>query len=205
MKLHVCAALKLVSECSTWYRAIRLEHYQSLLSYQHTATIPSRFQAGKVARPGFAAIYFAENHQVALLEAGALIGAPFNGGTLITNPKSRISWIIISVRVKLAGVVDLTHKSIRGKLGTTVQELTGDWQGYALRRPGFQPPPPYFSSAPTQRLGQALFSVPEIEGVISYSAKSPTDRNLVVFPAKLRKGSSLKFQNPIANSIDRIP
>jgi hypothetical protein len=43
-----------------------------------------------------------------------------------------------------------------------------------------------------------LFDVPEVEAFLTPSAKSPDERNLNVFPAKLRKGSHVQFHDPLA-------
>jgi hypothetical protein len=45
-----------------------------------------------------------------------------------------------------------------------------------------------------------------IEGWLTYSAKVPTRRNLILFPDKLRKGQSfLRFSDPASGQSHTIP
>jgi len=112
---------------------------------------------------------------------------------------------VINVGIQLHRVADLTEASRRQQINTTVQELTGDWRGYLLRNPNPILAAPCWSNVPTQRLGHALHAVPGLEGFLTYSAKVPTRKNLVVFPEKLHPGSSLKFHDPISGNIITIP
>jgi hypothetical protein len=80
-------------------------------------------------------------------------------------------------------------------IGTTAQELTGDWRGNRFRNPNSSVTAPT-GPAPTQELGAALDGMPDIEGFFAISAKVPTHRSLVVFPEKLRSGSYLEFSQP---------
>jgi hypothetical protein len=50
-------------------------------------------------------------------------------------------------------------------------------------------------TAPTQDLGEALFSIPGLEGFRVVSAPVPYQMNLVVFPRKLQKGSMLVYHD----------
>ncbi|MGH7135342.1 MAG: RES family NAD+ phosphorylase [Pirellulales bacterium] len=170
----------------TWYRAIQPKHWKASLSTAHTRTISSRFSAGTMANPSFEVLYLAEDHQVALFEVQALLGSPLPGGAYAPNPAQ--TWVIVNVDVTLSNVADLCRRKERKKVQTTVQELTGDWRGYALRNPGARP------TAPTQRLGSALNGVRDLEGFLTFSAKVPTRKSLVVFPQKLQAGSRIRFR-----------
>jgi len=79
-------------------------------------------------------------------------------------------------------------------LGTTAQELTGDWMGYQQRNSTMSVSQP-IGTAPTQELGTALFAVAGLEGFRTVSAKAPYCSNLVVFPQKLQRGSSVIFEH----------
>ena len=109
------------------------------------------------------------------------------------------------MNIQLGQVTDLTRAANRRRIGTTVQELTGDWRGYRLRNPHPAIPAPYWTNVPTQRLGQALHDLPGLEGFLTYSAKVPTRQNLVVFPQKLQAGSQLRFHNPATGQVTTIP
>jgi hypothetical protein len=123
-------------------------------------------------------LYLGENHQVAVYEVGALLGDP---NQPISNPKG--SWVLMSLRVQLHLVADLSDPAQQKLIATNTQELTGSWadaDGYA----------------PTQQLGAALFDVPKLEGFVFPSAKAG-NLNLAVFMDKLAVGSSLVFQNEL--------
>ena len=98
--------------------------------------------------------------------------------------------------------MDLTSAYSQQLLGTTVQELTGDWQGYQTRGAGTSVKQSV-GTAPTQDLGEALSS-PSIEGFRTVSAKVPQQMNLIVFPQNLLKGSQLVYQNPATGKTHRI-
>jgi RES domain-containing protein len=203
MKLAACAALPTYALTGTWFRAVKLKFWKTLLATAHTTTIPGRFNRGSVAHPGFEILYFTEDHLVALFEVQALLGSSYPGATYVPNPKS--AWTVINVDVQLQKVADLTIVADRKVVQTTVQELTGDWRGYQLRKPHAVSKPPYWSDVPTQRLGQALHGVPDLEGFLTYSAKVATKKNLIVFPKKLLPGSSLKFHDPTSKATVSIP
>jgi hypothetical protein len=203
VNLTACRSLAARQLTGTWYRAIQLKYWASLLATSHTATIPGRFNAGNSARPGFEILYFGEDHQVALFEVQALLGSPFPGSAFVPNPSGQ--WMIINVHVQLGRVADLTQGSQRRLIDTTVQELTGDWRGYLLRNPHAKLSRPYWTNVPTQRLGHALHGVRGLEGFLTYSARVATRKNLVVFPSRLRQGSSVRLDNPITGLTHTIP
>jgi hypothetical protein len=107
-------------------------------------------------------------------------------------PNPRQSWLILNVQVTLQAVADLTNVAEHIKLDTTAQELTGDWRCYALRHAHVSVSQP-IGLAPTQRLGSAIHSLQRIEGFRAVSARVPTHMNLVVFPDRLRRNSSITF------------
>jgi hypothetical protein len=203
MNLAACASLATIPLTATWYRAIQLKFWNSLLATAHTATITGRFNAGNASRPGFEILYFAEDHQVALFEVQALLGSPYPGAAYVPNPST--AWVVINVDIQLSRIADLTKAPQRKIIDTTVQELTGDWRGYTLRISHATPGAPYWSNVPTQRLGHALHGVANLEGFLSYSARVATHRNLVVFPKKLQKGSYIRFRDPVSGNVITIP
>jgi hypothetical protein len=98
----------------------------------------------------------------------------------------------VRVRVDLQSVVDLTDLHTQRQVRTSVQELTGDWEGYRKRSAKTSVCVPT-GLAPTQLLGQALFDAGDVEGCLYVSAKWPVFKNLVVFPEHLLPGSTLEF------------
>jgi len=202
MNLHSCGTLTTGPVTGTWYRTVRPHFLSTVLQTGHTRTLPSRFSPGSVANPQFEVLYLTESPIVSMFEVNALLGSLH--GVSVPNP--HVFFTTVSVRISLHAVADLTVFPERRQIRTTVQELTGDWRCYSLRTPGAPGPPPYYSHVPTHKLGVELHNVPELEGFLTYSAKVPTYRNLVVFPSKLGATSSLECFDPnTGRTIDRIP
>jgi RES domain-containing protein len=202
MNLPACGSLTLSPQTGTWYRAINARFWGSFLVTGHTRTIPGRFNAGNTARPGFEILYLAEDPLVALFEVQGLLGSPYPPGVYVPSPSG--AWLTLNVHIVLQSVADLTVVSQRRSIATTVQELTGDWRGYLLRNPTPRLTAPFWTNVPTQRLGHALHTVRALEGFVTYSSRVPTKKNLVIFPGKLRTGSSIVFHNPATGTTDRI-
>jgi hypothetical protein len=188
-----CASLALTIENAVWFRAVEPQFWQTAPQSAQTTGRPSRFNPGPSVRPPFETLYLAEDPQVALFEAGALLGSPSRPGGAL--PQSRLAWAILNVGVRLHKVADLTVVSQQHLVETTAQELTGDWEGYQLRGPRTSVSEPV-GIAPTQELVAALYQIPELEGFRTLSARVPYSMVLVVFPQKLQPGSSVEFSHP---------
>lgn len=138
-------------------------------------TQQSRFKAGAMA---MRVLYFAWDEATALREVGAPTG-------------SASAWSTFEVAVQLSQVADLRSCLERGKAATTVQELTGDWKGYARRNVM----PSTIASAgvaPTQDFGAALYANTNCEAFLTPSARNPLLPNLVIFPDRVKiDGGSL--------------
>jgi hypothetical protein len=135
-------------------------------------------------------IYLTDDPQVALYEVRAVYGSPLPGKGHVPSPNP-IAWTIFPIAVELRSVADLTRDAELEIIDTSVQELTGDWEGYAHRPQHQNAPPPYFTHVPTQQLAVAVHQTGLFEGLMSYSAVDPRHRNLIVFAAALQTGSSL--------------
>jgi hypothetical protein len=193
MRTKACARLRVGPESGTWYRAIEPQYLLSALGTAHTRNNPTRFSSGLDAVVPFEILYLTESHMVALWEVGAMLGNPLQAGRTVARPRG--SWTIIDIAVRLQRVADLTKVSQQRLLGTTAQELTGDWEGYQ-QRSAHMPVSEPIGPAPTQDLGDALFALPGLEGFRTLSARLPYHLNLVVFPEKLQPGSRLEFRHP---------
>ena len=201
MNLAAVASLPQQPLTGTWFRAIQPHHWATAL---FASSVPSRFNPGsQPAGPPFELLYLAENPQVALFEVEALLGSPTRPGGLIANPASAET--MLNVAVILQNVVDLTRLDAQNRLATSVQELTGDWRGYETRSPSTSVTEPFGVAAPTQELGAALFGLADLEGFLAVSARLPYSKNLVVFPQKLRPGSSLAFTYPATGERYALP
>jgi RES domain len=195
VNLGACVGLRTSPEVQVWYGAINLRYIKTPLSTVHTKSIVSRFSPGYLASAAdqFEVLYLAEDFQTALYEHGAMLGTPFFPGQNIPNPK--FTPVVLNVNVTLQNVADLVNPPSHSLLGTTVQELTGDWAGYQARKAGLTPISTSIGLAPTQELGQALYKL-GFEGFRTISAKASTHRTLVVFPAKMIRGSRIEFFSP---------
>jgi hypothetical protein len=149
VKLAACGKLALRPETGTWYRAFDPKHCGTPLGTSHTLGVPSRFSPGPLSLTQFEILYLSQNHIVCLREVEALLGSPERAP--VPNPAQ--AWQIINIRVQLQRVADLTSLTEQRRLGTTVQELTGDWEGYQTRTPSSPVPGPT-GTAPTQESGR---------------------------------------------------
>jgi RES domain-containing protein len=199
MNLTPLPALPTVAVSSVWYRAVRPVHLATALATAHTVWVPGRYNAGRPGRPGFPILYLSEDNVTLLFEVGALVGSPLPGG--VTLPVPGAVWRVIHVTVVLSAVVDLTDPGVLSTLGTSVQELTGDWRGYTYRPIAGPSGPPFWTDVPTQQLGHAPFAAGAVEGFISYSARFPTRQNLMIFRNGLRPTSSVQGMDPTTGQV----
>ncbi len=189
MRLSACHRLNLSPLTGTWYRAIRQEHWKTRLSARHTITATGRFSAGSPTSPAYQILYLAHNHQLSLFEVRALVGKPE-----LPIPDPERTWTILPLNVALGAVADLTDPREQKRIGTSAQELTGKWDQYKQS-----------GTAPTQRLGAALFALPGLEGfLVPTAAPGISGTNLVVFPEKLKAQSRIEFRNPSSGRIERL-
>jgi RES domain-containing protein len=170
-----------------WYRAIRPRYLAAPLATLHTTLTPTRYNPARQTSRQFETLYLAEDHLLCLREVEAIYGFQ---SRLVPNPVG--TWCILNVAIVLARVVDLTSQASLRLIGTSIQELTGQWRGYPN------------SDAPTQLLAAALFGVGDVEGVLVPSARQIDGRILVIFPARLGPESAVEYTDA-ANTIHRIP
>ena len=188
MKANLAQNLQPVAHSGNWVRMLLRQHASSALSTSHTRTHPGRFNTGTAAYPDFEVLYLAESHLVAQFEVSALLGSP----AVFTPSPLAQNWLTVHVNVNLAKVVDLTSLQERRIVLTSAQELTGDWRSYYLRSPNWATRQSFWKIIPTQRLARAIFQdMRRIEGIITYSARVPDRKCLVVFPHNLRQKSSV--------------
>jgi RES domain len=191
MNLDQVANLPSRPVASVWYRSVETGYFKSPLDYLYTKGYPSRYSAGSSQTEPFAVMYLGDDPITAAFEAGALFGDPLKPGGSVPNPAN--SWATLNVQVQLRRVVDLADvDKVHRPLGTTAQELTGDWRGSRIRNPHTAVRDPVGIS-PTQELGAALFAVGKFEGFLAISAKRPYQLVLGVFPERMRDDSFLQY------------
>ena len=203
MRLSAAAGLPTRAVVGVWWRAVRLRYLPDPLATAHTRTYPGRFNAGTSDRPGPQVLYLAADLLTAQFEAELLFGSPQPGRVVVPNPAA-VGWSLLPVTVSLTAVVDLTDPAVLAALRTSVQELTGDWQGYTDRPPVPPLRSPYWSNVPTQRLGHALHAA-GVSGFLAASARVPARQNLVVFPANLLAGGFVTCTDPGTGVTHRRP
>ena len=166
----------------TWCRAVQTAYSDNPLWWLHPdpadpvgPSSPKRFRAGGETFP---LLHFARDENTALLEAQAITGAP-NAARMRKG-----GWRTFRISISLDRVADFLRPSERRTIKTTVQELTGDWEGYRNRTASslVASLPP----APTQKIGEALYSTTDFQAFLTPSAKNPMYPNLVVFPDRVR-------------------
>jgi hypothetical protein len=199
VNLAACGSLPTVSLSGTWYRAIPSAFNGFSLRAAHTTALKSRYSSGTLGGAGYQLLYLADDPMTALIETQALLGTPWSRSGVVANPFTYAATTPVSVTVSFASLIDLTTPTAWSSLATNAQELTGDWNGYTLRASGTCASGPV-GIAPTQVLGRALFNVRGLEAFITYSARVPYRRALVVFPTKLGPSSVLT-----ANDGDTLP
>jgi hypothetical protein len=192
VNLAAASLLSAHPETRTWYRAVGSRYLTSAIATAHTVAVPSRFYDPITAYPQFASLYVSDSSLVAMFEAQALFGSPTTPGGSIPAPAG--AWTVLTVRVQLDDVVDLSDTASQALLAASVQELTGDWRGYRQRSSGTNVGNPT-GTAPTQLLGEAIHRDSRaLEGLLTVSAKVPYNRNLIAFPDHLRSRSFVEYE-----------
>lgn len=171
-----------------WYRAIRIEHLRTALATAHSRATPSRFSAGT---GDFEIVYLGEDYETIIYEAQAQLGSPYIGS--IAAGHSTTAWVHIGVNVRVSRVVNLCDSASLKVLSSSIQELTGNWDGYSRRGAG---------CAPTQALGKALFESGLFDGFIAFSAKIPTKRILALFPERMVESGGEAYVTLPAGTLD---
>jgi hypothetical protein len=197
MNLAGSRQLKVSALQGIWYRAIPLQYVMSPLSVAHTKATSSRFNAGVHSPTPFEILYFTENHFIGLLETESLFATSGHDIRVLANPDPE-SKGLMRAEVNLSRVVDMSRESELRKIGTTHQELTGDWRYYVMNRSRLSSAQPS-NIAPTQQLGLALYEA-GYEGLLAPSSKSHRYCNLIVFPGNLMTGSHITCRDPGQNT-----
>lgn len=180
-----------VSVHGRWTRTVEFKHLTGSAPQPLYAKGAPAVGARYTPVGGADSIYLSSDPFTALIEVQAVFlhkhAPPF---TIKTPP-----WVLFAVDGVVTEVVDLCDASVQATLGTSFQELTGDWatpQANFLARLGALPP--------TQVLGQAAHDSGVIHGLCFPSAKNPGGGvNVVVFKDRLVAGGPdwLEVQQPL--------
>ena len=159
----------------TFFRSIDL---QWLLQGTPLSAIGSRLRGGRYNRKGdFEAFYIADTQETALYETEAIFKAA--GVVVGVRQPPRV---MLSLDYELRHVVDLREPNVLKSLDLTINDLKQPWKlAQADNRPVL-----------TQRIGSAARAV-DIEGLLVPSARVDSGTNLVIFPDRLREGSTVEL------------
>lgn len=201
MNLAAVSLLTDHPENRTWYRVVGTRYLTSAVATAHTIAVPSRFYDSNTAFPQFTSLYISDSSLVAMFEAQAPFGSPITPGGSVPAPAG--AWTVLTVRLQLDAVVDLSDVGSQALLDTNVQELTGDWRGYRQRSTATNVSQPT-GTAPTQALGETVHRDPRgLEGLLTVSAKVPYNQKLVAFPGHLRSRSFVEYEWTDAAGVNR--
>jgi RES domain-containing protein len=172
---RVLSSLAGSTQRGTFFRSIDL---QWLLQGTPLSAIGSRLLGGRYNRKGkFEALYIADSQVTALHETEAVFQAAGRVVGVRQPPR-----VMLSLDYSLQHVVDLRGPHVLKSLDITLDDLTRPWKlAQADDRPVL-----------TQRIGAASRAV-DIEGLLVPSARVDGGTNLVIFPDRLREGSSVEL------------
>ena len=163
------------------YRVVQLQYLATLTSTEGAWKGENRFTAPQVSQ----ALYLAQAPDLAMLEATRQFQSYFD------TPEFP-AYAIFPVDVDLQCVIDLTRDDMQEAVGTSLEELTGDWRA-ARKRQLKQPQ----KRVVTHDLGAAVKEA-GFEGLKYYSAYDSRRWNMVVFTENLTREFQVIFDLPEA-------
>jgi len=149
----------------TLYRATRLEFLRTLSGTEGAWGVANRYSLAKMSH----AMYLADGPDQAMLESTRQFHSTFGANAIIP------AFAVFPVYVDLVKVLDLTDPEIQDILGSSLEELTGDWRA-ALEERQNHPR----RRVVTHDLGRAAFEA-GWEALKYPSAPHPRRWNVVVF------------------------
>ena len=145
----------------------------------------AKIHGGRWNPPGLcSAVYASLSPEAALKEALA------THKDLQIDPIDRLPLVVVALRCELQAVLDLTDRAnLRRSRLSWKQIFDEDWE--ALQKGGVD--------AISQRIGRMAFER-GFEGLIVRSARFPREKNLVIFPERLRESSIVQVLH-----VERLP
>lgn len=163
---HALGGVPLTSWSGPLHRAVAGRYIKSLASVRGSLLANNRYtQAGVCA-----ALYTSHYPELALLEVtqGSAFSEAFPGATPAL-------YVTFSLHVHLTGVLDLMDLDVQERVGTNLQELTGEWK--AMNAAGRE--------APTQCLGRLAFKAGRVQAIRYPSKIYPQRSNVLLFKDRL--------------------
>jgi RES domain-containing protein len=178
-------------------RFVAFKHLVSSRKGQSTAEPRPLWGIGSVEGGGrfnpphkFEVIYLAEDPVTALKEV-EMVFAPSAGQVVRVQHIPIVHVSILGILLRAADLTDETNQSL---LGTTEQELTGEWRFTQAEG----------REAPTQLLGRAIFQQGDFDAIRYPSSKNRGGICVAVFPERLSQ-SSIYVYDPDGNLAQQIP
>jgi RES domain-containing protein len=179
--------LNLIAVHGPWWRIIALHHVLKAPAEPLWAGGSKIAGARFTPRGAFDSLYLSWHPMTALAEVNGLVILPAGPLPLRTPP---ITLFVVNGIV--TRVLDLTDGGTLMALGTNEQEMTGSLANMAY--------------PPTQVLAQAAYDSEIVAGLQYRSAKDNNERNLVVFPERLKAPAPdhLEVYDPFGNLKQRL-
>lgn len=163
------------------YRAVQLQYLPTLTSTEGAWKAPNRYTAAEVSH----ALYVAMAPDLAMLEATRQFQRNFDTPTFP-------AYCILPADVDLRRILDLTRDAHQDALGTSIEELSGDWRAAHSRQ--LQQPE---RRVVTHDLGRAAKDA-GFEGLKYFSAYDAARWNIVIFTENLTEERQVIFDLPPA-------
>jgi len=145
---------------------------------------------------GMATLYLAENAETAYAEA-----LQISRHLARARPDVQITpkpIVLLSMRVRIGALLDVTEDAVQARLGTTRSELLAAWRRRAFAG----------QEVPTWRMGQAIWNDGRFAGLRYESSQRRGSFCLALFPDRLSDGDFIEVHDPAHNinqTISRPP
>lgn len=153
----------------------------------------SRNSGGRFTPKGsFETVYLAEDPITAFREVWLFLQHPSAPPFTVRTPPL----VHVAVDAVLLSALDVTDAGVQDALGTTRQELTGDW--WSIQTQGLE--------APTQTLGRVCYESGRFDAIRYYSSKNPPNGVCIaVLSERLRDQAYLEVYDPYDQLAQRFP
>ncbi len=142
---------------------------------------------------GMATLYLAEHAETAYAEALQLSRTLARARPDVQVETKPI--VLLSARVRVGAVLDVTEEEVQKHLGTTRSELLAAWRRRAFAG----------KEVPTWRLGQALFDDGRFAGLRYESSQRRGSFCFALFPDRLSGGDFIEVHDPAHNISQSLP
>lgn len=155
------------------------------------ASAGSKLQGGRFNPPGsFEVLYTALAAHTALAEREGILLRD----AAIKAARAIRTGVLLRIACHLISVLDLTDERVRQRLEISLADLTGPWLPWNARPDA--PSDALGTTAPSQRIGLAVYVSRRFEAILAPSAKDAKGCCLAIFPDRLQPGSRVVIDDP---------